>query len=290
MTPIFLSLSITQLNTLVDSVLAWGLAYLHSLSVISWLPQFDEGSASALYIGQRLYQFPLGIFGVALGTVLYPRLTVARHSDQGVFAKELLRGLRIILLLGLPASAGLCLMAEPTTMTLFFHGAFDQHDVTQTTSMIMAYGLGVWAYMLLLILNRAFYALDDRWTPLRAGLICVAVNIGLSFALIPFFKSPGLAAATALSAIVQSGSMAVQLKHRIPELDFQSLFRVAWMGLVGCFAMTGVSLLIFSPLFTWADSTTSRAGLLLVQMVTCVVVYGISLRLMNCEELKLGRH
>lgn len=291
--PIFLGLSITQFNTLLDSLIAWMLAYLHrgvDVGTMQWLPRFEDGSASALYIGQRLYQFPLGIFGVALGTVLYPRMTMARHAQDGRFADELLRGLRLIVLLGLPASFGLCLLAEPITRTLFFHGAFDQQDLAQTSTMIAAYGLGVWAYMLLLILNRAFFAMEDRWTPLRAGILSVATNVILSFALIPWLSAPGLAVATAGSSALQVIWLMSKLKTRVADLDILSLTRVSLIGLAGSAAMTAISWLLFSTLYAQTTSTLGNGLLILTQITVCAAVYAALLWLLNCKELRPSKN
>jgi putative peptidoglycan lipid II flippase len=291
LTPILLSLSVTQLNTLLDSVIAWGLAYVHGFveaGGLAWLPKFSDGSASALYIGQRLYQFPLGIFGVALGTVLYPRLTKARHEDGDAFAQEVIKGLRLILLLGLPASVGLCLMAQPVTETLFHHGAFDMEDVTQTSQMIVGYGVGVWAFMLLLIMNRAFYALEDRWTPLLAGFISVAVNIVMSFMLIMFLNAPGLAVATSVASAVQVGWLLWKLKQKTPSIKLRSLCRLVGISLIGCFVMGLVSNVLFPQLENQDMSTFWRGVSILTQIAVCAVAYGAVVVGMGVEEVRGG--
>jgi putative peptidoglycan lipid II flippase len=151
-----------------------------------------------------MYQFPLGVFGVALGTVMFPLLS--RHAQRGDFdelRRDFLLGLRLVVVVGLPASVGLVMLADPLTDLLFRHGNFDQEDALQTARMIRAYGIGVWAYSALLIVNRGFYAVGDRATPLRVGLLSMVLNLILSFALIWPLGGQGLAIATAVTAMLQ---------------------------------------------------------------------------------------
>src|SRR5690606_2451774 len=115
-----------------------------------------------------LYQFPLGIFGVALGTVLFPLF--AQHAQAGRmdrFRDDLLLGMRLVLVIGVPASVGLMLLAEPLSDLLFRRGQFDAHDSLQTARAIAAYGSGVWSYCGLLIAHRGFYAVNDPTSPIR---------------------------------------------------------------------------------------------------------------------------
>ncbi|MBX3450459.1 MAG: murein biosynthesis integral membrane protein MurJ [Planctomycetaceae bacterium] len=195
MAPVIVGLSITQLNSLADSLIAWGYARPGAESA-AVLP---AGTAAALYFGQRLYQFPLGVFGVALGTVLFPQLS--KHSlrkDWLLLGRDLGFGLRMVAAIGFPASAGLILLAEPVTRLLFEHGAFTSAHTRQTAGMVAAYGSGVWAFCGLLIIHRAFFAIDDRRTPLRIGLWAAGVNLIANLLLIHVFGGIALAATTSL--------------------------------------------------------------------------------------------
>ena len=184
MVPILLGLSVTQLNVLADSLIAWGMSAQEGFAVSDWRP-LNAGTASALYLGQRLYQFPIGVFGVALGTVLFPRF--ARHAEQrqfGLFADDFLDGMKLVIAIGIPAGVGLIVIAHPLAEVLFQRGQFDADDTLQTSYMIMAYGVGVWAFCSLLIVNRAFFALREYSFPLRIGIATVIVNLALNFTLI----------------------------------------------------------------------------------------------------------
>jgi len=142
MIPVMLGLSLSQLVAFSDSIIAWCFAAGENgsrIMVESWDLEYplQSGTASALYFGQRLFQFPLGFFGIALGTVLFPLM--ARHAEKGdktELQKTLFMGLQLVIGVGFPASIGLILMAEPLTVLLFQHGAFTPEHTRQTSEMI----------------------------------------------------------------------------------------------------------------------------------------------------------
>ena len=276
MAPIVVGLSITQFNTLIDSVLAWGLARPEAVvgagEVSAW-EIFESGTASALYFGQRMYQFPLGVFGVALGTVLYPRLSRhAERQDGDLLRQDLLLGLQLVIGVGLPASLGLCLMADPLSSLLFQYGDFDVFDARQTAEMIRYYGVGVVAFMAVLILNRGFYAVGDTRTPVRIGVVIVICNLLLNLALIWWMKGKGLALATSLAAMIQSALSLWLIREKTGALDLRKL---ASTTLRAGFATLVMSVLIYLelqllPVF---DQFQYRLLRVLVPLVSAVLVY-----------------
>ena len=221
MMPVLLGLSVTQFNSVLDSLLAWWFA--SDTAPASQLFVVESGTAAALYLGQRMYQFPLGVFGIALGTVLFPRLS--RHAERNqddAFRDDLVMGLRLVICVAIPASVGLCLLAEPLTRVLFQRGAFDEGDVGQTVSMIRGYGSAVWAYCGLLIMTRAFYAMDDQKTPLRIGVAAMLLNVALNFLLLAVLGGIGLAIATAITCSIQVFVVLWYLRQKIGTIDFGS--------------------------------------------------------------------
>jgi putative peptidoglycan lipid II flippase len=291
MLPILIGLSVTQFNTLADSLIAWGLAEPDatlgltgsSETIPGWA--LATGTASALYFGQRLYQFPLGVFGVALGTVLFPRFS--RHAEQGrhdELRDDLLLGLKLVLAIGIPASVGLVLLAEPLTTLLFQRGAFDVSDTTRTAEMIAAYGIGVWAYCGLLIVHRVYYAVGDRLTPLRVGLIAVVVNLGLNFALIQPFGGRGLALATSFTAMLQILTVVALLQSRVGRLDWQALLScVLRVGLASvCMAATCLATLSLIGNEAQRGERLMRVAL---PVVASIVVYALAARLLGIREV-----
>ncbi|WP_417392840.1 murein biosynthesis integral membrane protein MurJ [Gimesia sp.] len=288
MAPIVVGLSITQFNTLIDSVLAWGLARPEAVvgagEVSAW-EIFESGTASALYFGQRMYQFPLGVFGVALGTVLYPRLSRhAERQDGDLLRQDLLLGLQLVIGVGLPASLGLCLMAEPLSSLLFQYGDFDVFDAQQTAEMIRYYGVGVVAFMAVLILNRGFYAVGDTRTPVRIGVVIVICNLLLNLALIWWMKGKGLALATSLAAMIQSALSLWLIREKTGALDLRKL---ASTTLRAGFATLVMSVLIYLelqllPVF---DQFQYRLLRVLVPLVSAVLVYLYLARVLGLTEI-----
>jgi putative peptidoglycan lipid II flippase len=292
MLPVVLGLSVTQLNVLADSLIAWGFSQSAGGPGQMNLPGSPEyplstGTASALYFGQRMYQFPLGVFGVALGTVLFPLLS--RHAERGrldLLRNDLSLGMRLVIGIGLPASLGLVLMARPLTVLLFQHGQFDAADTVQTAEMISTYGIAVWAYCGLLIVHRGYYAAGDRQTPLRVGMFAVALNLVLNFTLIWPLGGRGLALGTALSSMAQVAAVTWLLQSRLGRFDWKRIrgtllkagFATCVMG-AACYALLGLT-----------SSVGGFRGQLLavfVPLLTSVAIYFLIARLIGLDDVWL---
>ena len=267
MLPVVIGLSITQLNAVIDSFVAWGFARPEGagpLMPLPWSPEYplQAGTATALYLGQRLYQFPLGVFGVALGTVLFPLFTQhAQRGDSVRLRGDLSLGIRLVLAIGLPASAGLMLVAHPLATLFFQYGKFDAAAARLTGDMIVCYGAGVWAYCGLLILQRAFYAAGDRLTPMSIGLGAMALNVVLNVTLIWPLGARGLALSTALVAALQCGATCMLLQRRVGLLDWREIARTGGKTLIAVAAMSLVSLACLA--LTGANIVADDDGMLL---------------------------
>lgn len=194
MLPTLFSSSVSQFNLLVGTIFA-------SLLVAQ--------AQAWLYYSDRLVELPLGLFGVAIGTVVLPHLS-GRHAvdDTEGYAASLDWGLRTVLLVGIPAAVGLGMLAEPVCATLFQYGAFDADDVRMTAAAVSAMCVGVPAFMLSKVLLAAFYARQDTRTPMRAAIATVVANILLTIALVlPLWRAgvasahAGIALATALAGV-----------------------------------------------------------------------------------------
>jgi putative peptidoglycan lipid II flippase len=264
-----IGLSVTQLNSLLDGLAAWGFTRPESAGSIPWLPgslayPLDPGTPSALYFGARVYQFPLGVFGVALGTVLFPILS--QHAAQYRMDKlreDLVRGLKLVLFISVPASAGLVVLARPLTILLFQHGSFDDEAVRQTTDMVRMFGCAVWAYCTLLIVHRGFYAVGDRRSPLKISLISMGINLGLDVTLIWPMGGGGLALATAVSSVVQCGLVLWLFDQRVGRLDWRGLMRSCAQIGAATIAMTIVCTIVAilcPPGHTWLQRLVSVAA------------------------------
>lgn len=286
MMPVLLGLSVTQFNSVLDSFVAWWFANSADGVLSDWV-SIETGTAAALYFGQRMYQFPLGVLGIALGTVLFPRLS--RHSERkrmDLLRDDLTMGLRLVICIGVPASVGLCLLAEPLTDLLFRHGKFDDNDALQTTAMIKGYGCAVWAYCGLLILNRAFYAVDDQKTPLRIGLWAMGLNLILNLTLIVFVGGVGLALGTAISSAVQCLGALVLLQKRIGRVDVRgcrvTLAKTAVAsGVMGAVCLATLSL-VPAGLGFWV-----RVLRLFVPVTGSLVTFWVMSRVLKLREVDM---
>ena len=170
MLPTIFSSSVSQLNLLVGTMFA-------SLLVVQ--------AQSWLYYTDRLIEFPLGMFGVAIGTVILPHLS-RRHADTDAagYSHALDWGLRLAVLVGVPAALGLALLAEPLCATLLYRGAFTLHDTRMVATSVVAMSIGVAPFMITKVLLPAFYSRQDTRTPMRAAVLTVFINIGLTVALV----------------------------------------------------------------------------------------------------------
>ncbi len=197
MVPALFGVSVSQINLLLDTVLA------------SFLP---TGSVSWLYYSDRLAELPLGVFGIAIATVILPNLSAHRAAErEGEFSLTLDWALRCVLLIGVPAAVALLLLAEPILITLFQYGALTPGDVEMAALSLRAYGLGLLAFMLVKILAPGFYARKDTLTPVRIGIVAMVANMVLNLAFVlplMYFWNighVGLALATSVAAYINAG-------------------------------------------------------------------------------------
>lgn len=219
MLPMTAGLAVFQVNALLDHLIAFLLSPpTANLTTIAWLPQqpdypIQTGSVAALQWAQRLYQFPLGVFGIAVATAAFPAL--ARTASQPDLFRGVLRhGLSLALWLTLPASVGLALVADPLVALIYERGAFDPSDTARVAALLLAYGSAVWAYALTHVLTRACYALDHPNWPLRIMAATVPLNLILNLTLIWPLGAVGLAWSTALAAILQTVGLAFLLRRQ----------------------------------------------------------------------------
>ncbi|AKD38768.1 integral membrane protein MviN [Pasteurella multocida subsp. multocida OH4807] len=195
MIPALFGVSVSQINLLLDTLIA------------SFLM---TGSISWLYYSDRLLEFPLGLFGIAISTVILP--TLARHhvnrnenaAQSAVYFRHTMDwGVRMILLLGVPAMVGIAILAQPLLLVLFMRGHFGLSDVQAASLSLWAFNAGLLSFMLIKILANGYYARQDTKTPVKIGIIAMISNMGFNLLAIPF-SYVGLAMASALSATLNA--------------------------------------------------------------------------------------
>jgi putative peptidoglycan lipid II flippase len=279
--PTSFGLAILQLNTLVDTAVAWFFSSPAPGSPIAWLGgamdyPMREGTIGAIYFSERLYELPVGLLGVAIGTVIFPALS--RHASRGAggkLAADLTLGLRLTLFLAIPASVGLILLAEPVTTLLFRHGAFTPFDAARTAGMVAAYASGIWAYCALPILIRGFYAAGDHQTPWRLGAQIVLLNLLLDIGLIWHFSENGLALASAIAASLFAILLTIQVGRRIGPLGWQSLGVTLARSTLSSLAMlvAGAMILGLLPAVSPTDSLWAETRRVALPLASCLIIY-----------------
>jgi putative peptidoglycan lipid II flippase len=184
MGPGVLVASVFQVNLMINMIIGSTLA---------------AGSISHLFYADRLYQLPFGVIGIAIGTALLPLFSAALTRRDVAQTSDLYnRALEYMLILTLPCAVGLLMAADPIVRTLFFHGEFDLADVHATTFVLMAYALGLPAYVLTRVYNAIFYAHQDTWTPVKISLLATAINIIGAVIFAQYLGAMGMAISTSL--------------------------------------------------------------------------------------------
>jgi putative peptidoglycan lipid II flippase len=241
----------------------------------------SPSAVSWLYFANRLIELPLGIVGVAMGTVLIPELTRAVQSgDAAGIAHAESRGLELAVGLALPATLGLVVLSEPIVRLLFEHGAFTSADTAATARALMWLTLALPAHVLVKALSPAFFAREDTLTPLVATLKGVALAIALAFLCGRWFGVDGIAAAIALGAwstafsLIRGGAATIgfsidaEARRRLPRIVISALAMGALLWLATR----------FMPLAASAHGFV-QAALLLIVIAAGIAIYGLFLGL-----------
>jgi putative peptidoglycan lipid II flippase len=273
MGPSVVAASSTQVNVLINSIFA---------------SKLGDGPTFWLAIAFRLMQLPLGIFGVALGTVALPLLArMAATGNLGGFRSELARGMRLAFLLTLPATLGLILLAEPIISVLYQHGRFRAHETLEAAGALRFYAIGLGAYAGLKVLVNAFYAIDRRKTPMLVSFAAVGVNLLLNwlFTWHLGWGHRGLALSTACVAVSNFLILYVLMHRHLRRLETRALLALfakvllASLALaVVCWAGSHFLLASWATQAFWpkllALTSTIAAGVLVFAL--CALALGIS--------------
>jgi len=270
MVPAIFGVSVSQINLLLDTILA------------SLLP---TGSVSWLYYSDRLSELPLGVFAVAIGTVILPKLS-RLHAEQApeMFSAMLDWALRIIILIAAPAAMALMVLANPILTTLFLYGKTTVEDIVMSSFSLRAYALGLLAFMLIKVLAPGFYARQDTKTPVKIGIIAMVANMVLNVAFVlPFYHwfnlgHMGLALATAVAAYLNAGLLLLGLTRAGIYKPSPGWWRVCVQQLVANGLMCVILLLLVSRYGEWSLLSGWQRAMALVEVCTGgVIAYLIGL-------------
>lgn len=273
--PTLVGLSVVQINLLVNTWLA------------STLP---AGSVSFLYYGMRLIHFPLGIFAVALSTVLLPTLSKnAAEEDVAALSETTGFALRFLFFVIAPAMTGLIFLRMPIVHLVYEHGAFDPAATVGVANAVFYYALGLWAFAGIRIVVPVFYALQDTRTPMRIAILAMGLNITLSLLLLGPLQYGGLALSTAASAIFQFCALCLMLRRRLPRGTPSSggrSWRAYWKVGISCGMIALPAIWVRQQTLWQMDGAWgAKIMLFLFALITGIVGYGAVHALLKSEEL-----
>ncbi len=290
--PVMLGLGTLQLNAFLDMLIAMWPIWVGPTIFGSTYP-LDASSNGILAATQRLYQFPLGVFGIAVATAVFPML--ARHASDPVrFADTLRRGIRLSLFLGIPASIGLILVRQDLTHVLFggrgggaAHGGagFSAEGLARSASVLLGYAPAVWIFSLNHVLVRAFYARGNTLTPMYVSMALVVVNFGCNIALIWSLREAGLAWSSSLTAGLQLVLLTILLRRAGIDIGSResvaSLVRIAAASAIMAAACGAVVALSPTPQ-TWATHLVRLATVCLAGGLS----FGVAAHFLGAHELR----
>ncbi len=279
MLPALFGVSVTQINLLLNTI---------------WASFMQDGSVSWLYGAERMTELPLGLIGVAIGTVILPSLSARQaEQDQQKFRGMLDWAARVIVLVGVPASIALFMLSTPIIQALFQRGEFSLYDTQMTALALQCMSAGVLAFMLIKVFAPGFYAMQDTKTPVRVGLMAVAVNAILNVILLGIFHLIDWQAQHMALAIASSGSALVNAGMLYYYLHRRNIFRFGphWKKLGLQFLVANVLMVVALYYgLTWYDGTLSQWIRILEVAGLCVlgvVAYGVGLLVMGFRPRQL---
>lgn len=276
--PFLIGSAAGQLNLMVDRILASGLT---------------EGSISALNFSSRVMNLPLGIFGAAVGTAIFPTLSqqIARGKLNSL-RETFSWGLRTVWFVTIPASVGLIVLREPLIRLLFERGAFDQTATQMTAAALLYYSLGIFAHAGLFVITRTYFSMQDTITPVKIGVVGVVINIILNLILVRFLAHSGLALATSIAASGNLVLLIIYLRKKLGYLDGKRIL-YATIKIISASLMMGFAcqLALNLSYHYLGESTTLKYQALQVGGIALIGIftYFIAAALLRMEELaKVG--
>lgn len=269
--PATMGMAVAQINIFVSTILA------------SYLP---EGSITYLYYSMRLIQFPVGIFGVAMGMAVLP--TLSEHAVKGEFGKlsdDFSFALRLLFFITVPAMVGLIALREPIVNILFQRGKFDYFATVGTAQALLFYSIGIWAIVGVRVVTASFYSMQDTKTPVKVAVIALAVNIILSVILMKPLKHGGLALANSIASCVNFVLLFFFLRRKLGKVDarkilhsfVKTIFAASIMGVIGAILLQG-------ELWKIHGNTLNKAFYLSGTIALCIGIYLFLSYLLKSEE------
>lgn len=271
MGPMILGLGITQINIVVDRLLALFIG---------------NGAVSKLYFGNRLMQLPLGIFGVALAiSSLSVMSKQAARDDLDALKDTLNYSMRLVFFIGLPAAVGLIILRIPIIKVIFQHGEFTSLATQGCARVLLCYSLGLFAYLGLKVVTKCFYALQDTKTPVKIAACMAVLNLVLNLILMIPFKEAGLALATAICAVLNMSILVNLLSRKIHKLNFYTVIQAAWRNVLAAVVMGACCFILWSKAPIRSAVFVQALYLCMTILIGIIVYIGSSI-LLGAKEPK----
>ena len=270
-------LAIDKINFVVDRIIASYLAH---------------GSISALYYANRLMQFPLGVFGIALSIAILP--TLSQNVSKKQFAEmgdSFTFGIKILSFFILPSTVGLIVLSQPVIRLFYEHGVFSSQDTRLTEIALVCYTVGLFALATLRLVISTFYALKDTRTPLKIGMVVVVFNIVLDIILVRYLAHAGIALATSIAAIAHLVILSFALNRKVKGIFSREL--VGFFGKI-CSAsfFMGVSCWLVSRFFDYnldLNVKIVQFGQVFISILLGLIVYYFSGIIFGIPEFRNAR-
>jgi putative peptidoglycan lipid II flippase len=270
--PAILALSVSQINMVVSNILA------------SFLP---SGSITYLFYSMRLIQFPIGVFGVAMGMAVLP--TLSEHAAKGDYDSlrdDFSFALRLLLFITVPAMVGLIALREPIVNILFQRGKFDYTATTGTAQALLYYSIGIWSIVGVRVITAGFYSMQDTKTPVKIAAIALAVNVIFSVILMKPLKHSGLALANTLASSINFTLLFFFFRRKLKRVDGKRIFHSfsktvlasSIMGIIG-------GMLLHGKLWQIYGHTLNKTLYLSGTVALCFMVYLFLSYLLKSEEV-----
>ena len=271
--PATLALAVNQINILVANILA------------SYLP---SGSITYLYYSMRLIQFPIGIFGVAMGMAVLP--TLSEHAvagDMEHLREDFSFALRMLFFISVPSMAALIALREPIVNLLFQRGSFDFTATEGTAEALLFYSFGIWSIVGNRMITSSFYAMQDTRTPVKIATVGMLSNILFSLVLMGPLKHAGLALANALASWVSFSLLSFFLRRKLKRVDARRILKSFVKIGAASFVMAATGrMLLHGSLWEKSGGTPEKAAYFMGTVVVCIIIYaGLSVMLKS-EEME----
>ena len=264
MVPTLFAVSITQINLLVDTLIA------------SFL---QTGSISWLYYSDRMVELPLGVFGIALATVILPNLS-AEHAkgNTNAYSNIITWALGLVFLISLPAAVGLALLSAPILTTLFQYAEFASNDVIMSSRSLVGYAVGLPGFILIKVLSSAFFSRQDTRTPVKIAVVAMVSNIVLNLILVFPLGHAGLALASSLAAYINAGLLFIWLRKSGLGISLAPVMTILLKSIASIIAMSALLVYAVPEAGLWFEwGVYHRVLQLLIWVSAGAVIYILSL-------------